>query len=263
MSTGLRLHRDIEYARVGQRALCLDLRLPPCPTGLLPLVIWIHGGGWRKGTKDAPMALPLLEHGYALASIDYRLSSEAIFPAQIHDCKAAVRFLRAHALDYGINPDRFGAWGDSAGGHLAALLGTSGHVAALEGDLGHAGVSSRVQAVADWYGPTDFLAMGGWHEDADSPESLLIGGVIRKHPERCAVANPITHIRPDNPPFLIMHGDRDTTVPINQSELLYQAMRRAGVDVSFEKQIGEGHGFKNPVVYSRVREFFDRHLKRG
>ncbi len=150
--------KDLEYGPhgVGNR---LDLYLPPKADAPTPLVIWIHGGGWEAGNKDNPPGLGLLKKGYALASINYRLSQEAKFPAQIEDCKAAIRFLRANAKKYNLDPDHFGVWGASAGGHLVALLGTTGGVKELEGDGPNKEESSAVQAVVDWFGPTDMLQM--------------------------------------------------------------------------------------------------------
>ena len=148
--------RDLVYARAGAKDLLLDLYLPEGAPRPLPLVVWIHGGGWRNGAKEQTPARRLVERGYAVASINYRLSGEAIFPAQIHDCKAAVRWLRANAAKYGLDAGRVAAWGSSAGGHLVALLGTSGGIMELEGGLGNADQSSRVQAVVDFFGPHGF-----------------------------------------------------------------------------------------------------------
>jgi acetyl esterase/lipase len=259
---------DLEYARAGEKRLLLDLYLPEPAAAPLPVVVWVHGGAWRGGSKDQTPALPLLRHGYAVASISYRLSQEARFPAQIHDCKAAIRWLRAHAREYRLDPDRFGVWGSSAGGHLVALLGTSGGVKVG----GNAGVSSRVQAVCDWFGPTDFLQMQGHapagsplnHDAPDSPESLLIGGPIQENRAKVARANPITYVTRDDPPFLIMHGDRDNLVPLHQSELLHQALQKARVPVTLVRLEGAGHGgpgFETPEVRQQVVEFFDQRLK--
>ena len=151
-------HRDLVYAKTPQRELALDLYIPDGATKP-PLIVWVHGGAWRAGSKAKPPALWMLERGYAVASISYRLSQQAVFPAQIHDCKAAIRWLRAHASKYGYDAERIGAWGASAGGHLVALLGTSSGVKELEGDLGYNDQSSRVQAVVDYFGPTDVTAM--------------------------------------------------------------------------------------------------------
>lgn len=143
-------HRDVKYAEVGHKTLKLDLYVPRDTQGILPCVVWIHGGAWRAGTKKNPRVAWLTQHGYVVASLQYRLSQEAIFPAQIHDCKGAIRWLRAHAATYSIDTDRIGVAGSSAGGHLAALLGTSAEVEALEGQTGgHLDQPSRVQAVLD------------------------------------------------------------------------------------------------------------------
>jgi acetyl esterase/lipase len=261
---GVKALRDLEYAKVGDKKLLLDLYMPEKADGPLPLIVWIHGGGWRKGSKDGNvLPLRMTRQGYAVASINYRLSGEAIFPAQIEDCKAAIRWLRANAKKYNLDPDRFGAWGSSAGGHLVALLGTSGDVPEFDkGD--HLKVSSRVQAVCDYFGPTDFLLMGGSHDNADSPESLLVGGPIQKNKEKAAKANPITYVTKDDPPFLIVHGDKDPAVPVTQSELLHEALKKAGVESKLHIIKGGGHGgkgFTDPKVVEMVNGFFDKHLK--
>jgi acetyl esterase/lipase len=263
--------RDLEYARVGERSLRLDLYLPAKPTERRPVVIWIHGGGWQSGSKSGTPALSMVRQGYAVASVEYRLSPEAPFPAQIYDCKAAIRWLRAHAKEHGLDEAHFGAWGSSAGGHLVALLGTSGGVKELEGEEGNADRSSRVQAVCDWFGPTDFLRMDKAgsrmrHDAPDSPEARLIGGPIQENAAKVAKANPITYVSKDDPPFLIMHGDQDPLVPFNQSELLLEALKQAGVAVTFQPIKGSGHGgplFNTPEVRRQVIEFFDRELKKN
>lgn len=264
---GTKAFRDVKYGPHDERNL-LDVYVPTDAKGPLPLVIWIHGGGWRNGAKgNGGPAIGLLKQGFAVASINYRLSGHAPFPAQIEDCKAAVRHLRAHAREYGVDPERFGVWGSSAGGHLTALVGTSGDVKSLEGEVGDdRGTSSRVQAVCDWYGPTDLLQMGGSHDNADSPESLLIGGAIQENKEKVARANPITYVSADDPPFLIMHGTSDPVVRYNQSELLAAALKQAGVACTLVPLDGAGHGgpeFQTPDVQQQIAEFFTKHLKRG
>src|SRR5262245_50032586 len=160
---GVKALRDIEYAKVGDISLKLDLYLPePRPAAPVPLVVWVHGGAWQAGSKDQTPAVPLVRRGLAVASVGYRLSQVARFPAQIEDCKAAVRWLRAHAAEHAIDGRHIGAWGSSAGGHLVALLGTSGDVDELEGEAGNLDQSSRVQVVVDWFGPTDFTRMSAY-----------------------------------------------------------------------------------------------------
>jgi acetyl esterase/lipase len=268
LPAGATVLRDLEYSRPGGAPQLLDLYLPEKQPEAAPLVVWVHGGAWRAGSRKGTPALYLVGRGYALASIDYRLSQVAPFPAQIQDCKAAVRWLRAHAREYALDPTRVGAWGSSAGGHLAALLGTAGHAPELEPG-GPAGESSRVQAVCDWFGPTDFLKMDAAgsrmrHDAPDSPESLLIGGPIQENREKVARANPITYVSKDDPPFLIVHGDQDPLVPLNQSELLHDALKKAGVESTLVPLKGAGHGgpaFNTAEVREQVAAFFDRHLK--
>jgi len=256
--------RDREYARIGATSLRLDLYLPPREAGTrLPLVLWIHGGGWSGGDRTQTRAPEVLGKEYAVASISYRLSHEAVFPAQIHDVKAAVRWLRAHADMYGLDPERIGAWGSSAGGHLAALLGTSGDVTELEGTVGeHLDQSSRVQAVSNFFGPADLLAIlepGAW-APRPSVEALL-GGSVAKRVALARLASPVTHIGADDPPFLIVHGDRDLVVPLDQSQRLHRALNTAGVESTLHVVKEGGHGFLDPVVDALVRKFFDRHLR--
>ncbi|HEU5102137.1 MAG TPA: alpha/beta hydrolase [Roseiflexaceae bacterium] len=269
---GTTVHRDLAYAAARHPRQKLDLYLPS-KNETAPLIIWIHGGAFRMGSKeglefDAP-PLEYLDRDYAIASLNYRLSQHALFPAQIEDCKAAVRWLRAHAQQFNLDPDRFGAWGPSAGGYLAAMLGTTGAVTEFEvGE--HLNVSSRVQAVVDYFGPTDFLQMdaqrtpdGMIHDIPDSPESQLVGGPIQEHPDRVARANPITYVASDAPPFLIVHGDGDPLVPHHQSVLLDAALRAAGVPVTFYTVPGAGHGgFTDPRVPELTHAFLQQHLGR-
>jgi len=257
--------RNIEYAAVDGISLLLDLYLPdPKPAEPVPLVLWIHGGAWRAGSKDTTYAPETLGGDYAVASVDYRLSDVALFPAQIHDVKAAVRFLRANADRFGIDPDRFGAWGSSAGGHLVALLGTTCGDEALEGAVGgNLDQSSCIQAVCDFYGPTDFAALldqRGENTRRPMPEDHLIGGSVEDLTELAELASPIAHVSADDPPFLIMHGSDDGTVPVEQSIALDVALREAGVDSTLIVIEGAGHSIpkteRGPVV-----AFFDRWLR--
>ncbi|HEX5691846.1 MAG TPA: alpha/beta hydrolase [Roseiflexaceae bacterium] len=266
-AAGVAAHRDLAYVPNGHERQKLDLYLPRAD-GPLPLIVWIHGGAFRLGDKGNRIPSEMLEQGYAIASLNYRLSQHAIFPAQIEDCKAAVRWLRARADAYGLDPSRFVAWGESAGGHLSAMLGTAGHERSFEvGD--NLEYSSRVQAVVDFFGPTDFLQMdiqrlpdGQLHDTPDSPESELVGGPIQEHRGATARANPISFITPDAPPFLIVHGDRDPLVPYGQSVLLVDALKAAGVPVTFYTVAGAGHGrFEDPQIPGLIREFLAAHLE--
>jgi acetyl esterase/lipase len=260
------VHRDLAYVSRGHPRQKLDLyRLSG---KVRPLVIHVHGGAFLAGDKGEGVPFEYLAQGYAVASINYRLSGDALFPAQIQDCKAAVRWLRANAAVYGLDPDRFAALGTSAGGHLAAMLGTTGGTRELEvGE--NLDVSSRVQAVVDFFGPTDFLQMdahrvsgGQVHDAPDSPESRLVGGAIQEHRDAVARANPITYLSKDAPPFLIVHGDADPLVPHHQSELLVASLRKVGVAVTFYTVAGGGHGsFNDPTVPQLAREFLATHLR--
>ena len=240
-------HANLAYADVSD-AQVLDLWLPEGATSATPLVIYIHGGAFQFGDKGmvGGKVQPLLDAGFAVASLDYRLSGEATFPAGAQDVKAAVRWLRANADTYDLDPDRFATWGESAGGHLASLVGTSGGQETVLDDpaLGNADVSSEVQAVVHWYGPTDFLLMDTQaaepsgcpspesHDPADSPESLWVGAPIQDVPETVSEANPITYIADATalPAFSIAAGDADCNVPYQQSEILAEALTEAGED---------------------------------
>ena len=267
---GVNVLRDVEYAKVGDKSLLLDIYTPKESKGALPLVVWIHGGAWRGGSKENCPAVNLVGRGYVAASINYRLSQEAIYPAQIEDCKAAIRFLRAGATKYSIDGNHVGVWGGSAGGHLVALLGATGDVKELEGKVGgNLEFSSRVQCVVDYFGPTDFMQFRDkqtWVkvDKADSPLVLLVGGPLEEKKDLVAKANPITYVTKDDPPFLVVHGDKDNTVPIGQSELLVEALKKAGVEVTFEVVKDACHGFgpaQNERLNPIVTAFFDKYLK--
>jgi acetyl esterase/lipase len=266
------VHRNLQYIANGHERQKLDLYLPSPPAvrtwekppadgykTKLPLIIWIHGGAWLIGSKNDTVPLDLLAEGYAVASIGYRLSGNAKFPAQIEDCKAAVRWLRANAAKYGLDAERFAAFGESAGGHLAAMLGTTGDV--KEFDVGeHLEQSSRVQAVIDFYGPTDFLQLAV--ANPKTPEARLIGGAILENKDKAAKANPIAYVTKTDAPFLIVHGDADKLVPYNQSELLEAALKKTNVPVSFYTVKGGGHGgFDDPKIRELITEFLAEHLK--
>jgi acetyl esterase/lipase len=271
LPAGVKALRDLEYAHVGEKRLLLDLYRPEKAEGKLPLIVWIHGGGWQSGSKDQwRPAAQFIGDGYAVASIDYRLSGEATFPAQLEDCKAAIRWLKANAATCNLAADRIAVWGSSAGGHLAALVGTSGDVHDLEGEVGgNLDQSSRVQAVVDFYGPTDleaFVVTPRYerHADAQSPESKLLGGAVKEVPRKAKRANPITYVDSSDPPFFIVHGADDPVVPPSQSELLHAALEKAGVATELTMLPGNGHGgpgFSRPELTSRIAAFLEKHLK--
>lgn len=259
----------------------LDIFLPNVGTAPYPVVVWIHGGGWVSGDKgqfnNSKQYAELTARGYAVVSINYRLSGEAKFPAQIYDVKAALRWLRANASTYAFDPDKIAVWGSSAGGHLSALAGTSGAVTELENlTLGNSNFSSRVQAVVDWFGPTDVLKMdsmanvqgctGSNHNSANSPESALIGFAITARPDLAAKVNPIMYITNDDPPLFIAHGLSDCTVPYGQSQLLYDKLLPVigATKLKLRLYPATGHGagaFDNVVNIKDAVDFLDMYLK--
>jgi acetyl esterase/lipase len=254
----------VEFGTTGKRPLKMEIVRPKTlPEAAMPVVVFVHGGGWRSG--DARGGVKRLtgfaQRGYFCASIEYRLIPEAPFPAQIEDCKCAIRFLRSKAKDYRLDPDRIGVWGSSAGGHLAALLGTSGNVKELEGTGGHAAYSSRVAAVCDWFGPSDLVDFVTASRRGDQAMSALMGGPVEKNRDKLRLASPITHVSNDDPAFLIMQGADDQTVPASQSQKLHEALKKAGVESTLHVFPGEKHGFKGEKFDRMVDEFFDRHLK--
>lgn len=264
-------HKDLAYVPKAHERQKLDLYLPKKDGKSDALIVWIHGGGWRNGSKNSCPAVTFVKEGFAVASINYRLSGHAKFPAQIHDCKAAIRWLRANAKKYEIDDKQIGVWGSSAGGHLVALVGTSGDTKQLEGELGNADQSSRVQAVCDYFGPTDFLTMNAQstikgpidHDAENSPESLLMGGPIQKNKELVKAASPLTYVTKDDPPFLIVHGDMDPLVPLAQSKTLHEKLTKAGVSSNLHVVEGAGHGrFNDPKIQTMVLEFFRKQLQK-
>ncbi len=266
---GAKVIRDLEYAKVGDVRLALDLYLPTESTGPFPVIVAIHGGGWAAGRREEAQGIRQASRGYAVAAISYRLSGVATFPAQIEDCKAAVRWLRANAKKYNLDTQRVGATGHSAGGHLASLLGTTGSVKEFDkGD--NLEFPSRVQAVCALSGPTDFLQMDAHapkdarlkHDLPGSPESRLIGGPIQNNKEKVARANPITYVSKDSPPFLLIHGDQDPLVPVHQAQLLDAALKEKGVPVQLHIVKGAGHGVGGRDMNEQIDRFIDTHLKK-
>jgi acetyl esterase/lipase len=268
---GVKAERNIPYVENGHRNQVLDLFLPEKRSDKpLPVMVWIHGGAWTAGSQANPPVVFLVTAGFAVASIQHRFSQDAIWPAQSYDCKAAIRFLRAKAAIYNLDPEHFAAGGDSSGGHLAALVGTSGEVGEMEGNLGNTNLSSRVQAVVDWFGPTDFTLMAQQsgprsmlkHDSPSSPESRLLGDLCKRSaswPKR-----QIRYVDKNDPPFLIMHGDNDQLVPLGQSVILAKALIDAGVEVTMKTIHGAGHEgpqFRSAESQRMIEDFLSRHLK--
>ena len=238
---GAQVLLDVPTGTGGGRQLHANVALPAAPaTSPRPAVLLIHGGSWRAGSYHDGMARAFLlaQHGYVAVTVDYRLDQEAKWPAQIEDCKLAVRWLRANAQKYGVDPNRIACWGGSAGGHLAACLGTMGDETALEGTGGFAGVSSKVQAVVDYCGPTDFvddlLAAHGVLTDqqrAHDSATLLqfLGVTSTENPGLWKQASPITDVRAGDPPFFLVYADHDQLVPLQQGYIFAQALQKVGV----------------------------------
>lgn len=245
------VYKDIVYTVADGHKLKLDIAVPKYLKAPAPAIVDIPGGAWRVINKSVEDALFYAGYGFIGVSITHRTSDIAVFPAAVHDCKTAIRWLRAHAKEYSINPDKIGVTGFSSGGHLAALLGTSGGDPFLEGKGDYPDYSSRVQAVVDHFGPTDFLKMNDTeladridHFAEDSPESLFLGGRLREKVELARLANPIMYVDPEDPPVLIGHGEKDGMVIINQSELLYAALKKAGVPSKFVRVKNADHMYR-------------------
>lgn len=279
-ATGGVRYADVEYARVmGYRPLRMDLLLPPTPSGPVPVVVWIHGGGWLFGSRlhgpgTEPVCRALLERGMAVALVEHRFSGEAHFPACLHDIKAAVRWLRRFGASVGVNGAAIGVWGVSSGGHLAALVAMSGTDdrpdepldQRLEGTVGATGWSSNVAAAVAWCAPTDFLAMGpdrtGW-PDPGTPEALLICGPTRERRQDAAFASPVSHVHTGAAPILLVHGLQDDLIPAQQSALLHQALQAVGATSELEWIDGAGHalfGVDPDPIAGRSADFLARHL---
>lgn len=292
--TGLATHdvelsADLAYSHAGGRPRLLDLYLPRGAARPLPVIVWLHAGGWRSGDRrHAPdLSRHFAMQGFAMASIDYRLSREATFPAQLHDVKAAIRWVRANAEAYGLDVRRIGLWGASAGGHLATLAALTPGDEFGDTPSEHVDVPTDVQAVVTAYAPMDFLVMDAQRDaaeievddpsafvlppgartgDARSYESLLIGAPIHDRPDLARAASPLGYVTADAPPFLIVHGTSDRAVPAQQSMMLHHALVRVGADVTLHLVDGRGHGFLDradtapALTLSVIEAFFRRHL---
>lgn len=267
------VEKDIVYGTGGGKDLKLDLARPMHSNGLLPAIVYIHGGGWQGGSRemyryDLEQAA---KRGYVAVTVSYRLTdpdshgkAKQPFPAQIEDVKCAVRWLRANAEKYHVDPNRIGATGGSAGGHLSLMLGVLGESQKFEGNGGHAGVSSRVQAVVNYFGPTDLTHLAASSKRVAAILDVLLNGPPEQQSTSYRAASPITYVSKDDPPILTVHGTADPIVPVDQATEFDAAMKKAGASHTLMLMEGEGHGFK-PAADKKAREttfkFFDEHLK--
>jgi acetyl esterase/lipase len=263
------IERGITFARVGETELKLDLHRPDSPAA--GVIVWVHGGAWRSGTRASVDLKGLTALGWAIASVDYRLSPQAKFPAQIHDIKAAIRYLRARAGELGLPANRFVIAGSSAGGHLAAVVGVSNGHTELEGAVGSdLAASSDVQAIVDLYGAsnlTTILKQSTPHGlNVRVPAlDLFLGGQPDAVPEIARLASPVFHVDANDPPLLLMHGDQDPQMPINQSHELVGAYEQAGRPVVFRVMHGSAHGgpaFTSEASLRLIDGFLRQHLPR-
>jgi acetyl esterase/lipase len=267
-SAAARIVKDIPFATVDASTLKLDLYLPDAGPSL-GLVVWVHGGAWKGGSRTGVEIKDLTSRGWAIASVDYRLSTVARFPAQIHDIKAAIRFLRAHGSDYGYPTTPFIVSGSSAGGHLAALTGVSNDLPTLEGGVGgNLTTSSSVQAIVSLYGASNLTTILG----QSTPQGvamrvpaleLLLGGQPTDLPELARLASPVFQVGAHDPPLLLLHGDQDPQMPINQSHELQGAYEALGLPVAFKVMHGSAHGgpaFSSPETLDFIDAFLRKHL---
>lgn len=262
---GLILEENVIYATQHERQK-MDLIYPKQHKDKMPVIIWIHGGGWSdeildKRYRPEIQLGDLAKMGFFIASIEYRLCQHAAFPAQIQDCKCAVRFLRAHAEKYQIDPNKIGVWGESAGGHLASLLGATGDVAEFEGDGGYSEYSSQVQAVCPWYAPNDMLRESAKDQSPDSIFYRLFGGSAEEKHDLIWSASPMKYVKKKLPPYLIMHGTVDKLVPYSQSKDFYDALVANENDAEMITVKDQGHGFfDGQEYYDAIYAFFKEKL---
>lgn len=259
--------RNVVYGTVSGENLYLDVYRPKDTQSKHPAIVFIHGGGFRGGDKSqfGWHANQVIEKGYVAFSLNYRLAPKDLYPAAVDDCQRAIRWIRANAERYGVDPDRIGAAGSSAGGHLVSMLGTCDTLHPTEDGL--ATFSSKVSCVVNYFGPTDFRPV------VNSPRAVatlanFLGKSAQEAPDLYADASPITHVSKTSVPFLSLHGNNDTSIPIAQSEKLTEALKQAGVEATLLTVEGAGHGFHNQVdsdnaqkAWQAALEFFDRHLK--
>jgi acetyl esterase/lipase len=283
----IKVIRDVPYATLSP-AQKLDIYLPPSGKGPYPVIIWLHPGGFHAGDKDgsavnprarvdlSKLVVPAFARGYALVSINFRLSDEAKFPAHVHDVKAAVRWIRGNAHQYNFNPDKIAVWGSSSGGYLAAIMATSGGAEELEDlSLGNPDQSSRVTAAVDWYGPIDFFLMDAQHlelgqeahvHEPTSPESRFMGASVTTIPEKCKLSNPMNYVNAANAPIYIQQGKADLTIPYLQSAYLAEKMAAAIGKENVVLDLIENQGHAAGVFFAsgnvnKMIEFLDKYMK--
>ena len=255
----------VEYSNPDDQHLAMNIAQPKSATGLRPAILCIHGGGFRAGTRDGYDGLckQLAERGYVAATTSYRLAPKYQFPAAVYDVKAAVRFLRANAAKYQIDPNKIGVVGGSAGGHLAQFLGVTGGVAQFEGDGGNPGVSSRVSCVVNFYGPSDFTKSYGKSVDAAEVLPLWFGGDLKTELHKHQIGSPLNWVTPEAAPTLLIHGTEDKYVAFEQAEWMLTRYRQVGAEVGMLKLEGAGHGFKEADAEKAnvaMFKFFEIHL---
>jgi len=263
------IFKNILYAETGSKKLLLDLYMPANKNQPF-LIVWIHGGAWRSGSKESP-PLGMLPYGYALASINYRLSEEAAFPAMVYDTKAAIRFLRANAQKYGYRSDQIIIWGSSAGGHLAALTALTNNDKEMEGNVGnHLNESSSIQVILDFFGPSNLLSI----LDQSTPKglsvripalTLLFGKPVEQATDIARKASPVYQVDPTDPPLFIVHGDQDPQVPVNQSLELLAAYKKHKLPVQLEIIPGAAHGgeaYDKKELMQIMDQFLNKVLKK-
>jgi acetyl esterase/lipase len=260
----LEIITDVIYSRPKGQVLSMDIMRPKqLPRDPLPTIVYIHGGGWFCGSRIgmAGCFMRFAQRGYCVASVSYRLVPNGVFPDAINDCKCAVRFLRAHAKELHLHPEQFVAWGESAGGHLVALMGTTSHLKTFDAADGWNDQASHVNAVVDYCGPSELIQFAAESDFGNGLTKNFLGGPVAEKKDLARQASPVTHVTPKAPPFLIVHGDKDTAVQLHQSDILVEALRKAGTPVEYEVIKEGGHAGYHPGQAQLVDAFLDRYVQ--